>query len=118
MKIEVKNKTRRSLVYNLSHKDYCIPQGACECTKRNVRTYEHNGATGATKLRSFERTFPPVLTLRPLEKRAGLPEEIQKIPVIKTGLENRDLQVISREGESAGSPGSPPVRGRTRRREE
>ncbi len=120
MNVILKNKIRRSLVYNLSHTDFCEPRGKCECTESTVPKTDHQGSTGYIKVTKVTKKYPPVLTILPFTRTESLPEEVLKIQAIGDAVQNRELQIVS-ERNTPAVPSNlvdedPPVRDRASRK--
>lgn len=104
MSVILKNKIRRSLVYNLSHTAFCEPRGKCECVESTVPKTDHNGSTGFLKVTKVKKKYPPVLTILPFTRTESLPDEVLEIQAIGDAVKNRELQIVTQSS----SPAAPP----------
>lgn len=119
MSVILKNKIRRSLVYNLSHTEFCEPRGECECKESTVPKMDHKGSTGFIKVTQVNKKYPPVLTILPFTRTESLPDEVLKIQAIGDAVKNRELQIVSQSSSPAAilpQEDEPPVRDRASRR--
>ena len=114
--VTLKNKTRSTLVYNLSHQEFCEGQEKCSCTEGVTKVWEHHGKTGLMHLKSIPKKHPPVLTFLPLERVVGLPESVLGNGALKVDIKANRLQVLPAGDHTRAS--SEPVRGRRGRRQE
>ena len=114
----LRNKMRATLVYTLSHETYC-GTGKCACNKKgSVTVFESKQAAGFAVMakKKHARTFAPVLTLLPLERK-NVPDTVMDDETIARDVRANKLQVVGNIGKAVAgaSKDAGPVRGRSRR---
>lgn len=102
MAVQLKNKRRGVVVFNLPHEQVCT-ETECLCTRQKVGVQDHNPETGAKSVRGFNRRLASSITLLAAGHEGAtskpLPNGVARLPEVLAAVDIGELEVIRLDAE-------------------
>jgi hypothetical protein len=87
--VSLRNKTKRTKILNLPHKQACADK--CLCTSTEFRSETHNPKTGDRGVRVLDRQLSASVHLLPGQWSEPLPESVLSCPEVAAQIAAREV---------------------------